>query len=102
MHNELEQLRTKIDVVDHKITTLLAERFALTHKVGLYKAKHHLSAFSKQRETEIFKAKKSLAKKLGLNEALIEKIFKSIIATVRREHRAIALAARKKDKNEKR
>ena len=89
--DDLQDLRKKIDVVDNKIMLNLKERFNLTHKVGLYKAKNNLSAFSKEREQEIYKAKRELSKKFNLDDVLVEKIFKSIIVVVRKEHAVIAL-----------
>lgn len=90
MPKELESLRRKIDAVDDKIVKNLAARFKITHAVGVYKAEHHLPALNKDREAQIYKAKRGLAKELDLNEELIEKVFKMIIATVRKDHAVLA------------
>lgn len=87
MSNTLQKLRKGIDVIDRQIMSVLASRFKVTHKVGIYKAKHNLPPLDKKREEEIFAYKKLLAIKYKLNPVLVEKIFKLIISEVRRNHR---------------
>lgn len=76
MLNELKNLRKKIDKVDFEILQKLAERFSLAQKIGRNKAKNLLSVLDKKREKEVLRQRKIWAKKLKLNKALIEKIFK--------------------------
>lgn len=86
MSNALQKLRKEIDVIDRQIMSALARRFKVTHKVGIYKAKHNLPPLDKKREEEVFAYKKLLALKYKLDSVLIEKIFKLIISEVRKNH----------------
>ena len=45
----LEEYRSSIDNVDAALIHLLAERFRITHQVGVYKAKNGLPAEDKER-----------------------------------------------------
>lgn len=87
MSNILQELRKEIDAVDREIVSLLARRFKITHKVGMYKAKYRLLPMDKKREEEVLAHKRSLAEKYKLNPVLIEKIFKLIMAETRKNHR---------------
>ena len=49
---ELLEVREKIDAIDRKLLELLAERFALTHQVGLLKANLELEAVDTVREAQ--------------------------------------------------
>ena len=49
---ELLEVREKIDAIDRKLLELLAERFALTHQVGLLKANLELEAADTVREAQ--------------------------------------------------
>lgn len=84
---ELEKLRKKIDKADEKLLKILAERFSLTKKIGEFKKRHNLKIRDLKREKEILKTKKELARKLGLDPKLIEKIFKLIFKKVLQNHK---------------
>ena len=49
---ELLAARENIDRIDRELISLLAERFALTHEVGLLKADKKLKALDSSRESE--------------------------------------------------
>lgn len=85
----LKNFRQKLDKIDKKLLKVLAERFKVTHKVGIFKKKHNLSACDKKREKEIFQERKLSAKEFNLDPFLIEKIFKLIIKKVKENHRKI-------------
>ncbi|MCR4322919.1 MAG: chorismate mutase [Candidatus Azambacteria bacterium] len=87
MSNFLQETRKEIDVIDRQIMAALVRRFKITHKVGVYKKRHRLPPLDKKRESEVFAHKKILAMKHKLNPLLVEKIFKNIIAEVRKNHR---------------
>ena len=53
--NNLEELRASIDRIDNALCALLAERFAVTYKVGLYKAQTGAPAIDVEREERQFK-----------------------------------------------
>jgi monofunctional chorismate mutase len=87
MSNILKELRKEIDVVDRELVSILARRFKITHKVGVYKAQFDMPSFDKKRESEILEHKKLLAKKYNINPLLVEKIFKLVMAETRKNHR---------------
>ena len=79
----MEHLRKKIDTIDTRIVNLIAKRQAHVFRIGKYKKQHKLSVLQPKREKSIIESKMTLAKKLGLKPALIEKIFKLILANSR-------------------
>ncbi len=87
MSNTLKDLRKEIDALDRELVAILARRFKITHKVGVYKAQHTLPSFDKKREIEILEHKKLFAIKHNINPLLVEKIFKLIMAETRKNHR---------------
>lgn len=87
MQNKLKKLRSEINDIDRKILIDLKHRFRVTRKIGTYKAKYNLPPQDKKREAEISKIRNELAGKFGLDRVLVEKIFKIIISSVRREHK---------------
>jgi chorismate mutase len=87
MSRELIELRKKIDGLDRRLVKVLAERFFLTEKVGIYKKKNKLKPYDKKRETEMMDARKEWAEKYRLDPAAAKKIFQFIIRIVREKHR---------------
>ena len=57
--------------------------------MGCYKAKNNLPAQDKKREKEMFEARKLWAKKIKVDENLIEQVFKFITKTVCKKHKII-------------
>lgn len=93
---EIKRLRVGIDKIDKEIVALLGERFKWTKKVGEYKAKYDLPAMDKAREEQVFKDRRTWAKKFGVDEDFAEALFKSIIKSVRQKHADIKSAKTKK------
>lgn len=87
MSRELLNLRKKIDGLDRRLVKVLAERFLLTEKVGVYKKKNKLKPYDKKRETEMMKIREVWAKKYRLDPAAVKKIFQFITHLVREKHR---------------
>ena len=87
--NELKKYRKSIDNLDSQLLKVLAKRFKVTQKVGEYKAKHNLSATDKKREKELLLDRRSLAKKLGIDQNLASQLFKSIIYYTKKNHKRI-------------
>ena len=85
----IKKLRKKIDRVDQNLLKILAKRFKITQKIGIYKKKKKFTVLDKRREKGIFRKRKILAKKLNLDSLLVEKIFKLIIKKVKENHRKI-------------
>lgn len=87
--SSLKNLRRQLDKIDEKLLKILAKRFEITKKVGIYKKKKNLPPLDREREKEIFKQRKLLAKKLNLSPRLIKQIFRLIIKKVKENHKKI-------------
>ncbi len=82
----LEEYRSSIDNVDAALIHLLAERFRITHQVGVYKAKNGLPAEDKEREAAQVKRMRELAEEAGIDPVFSEKFLRFIIEEVIRHH----------------
>lgn len=82
----LEEYRSSIDNVDAALIHLLAERFRITHQVGVYKAQNGLPAEDKERETAQVKRMRELAEEAGIDPVFSEKFLRFIIEEVIRHH----------------
>ena len=85
----LESLRAEIDECDRQIIELLARRFELVRKIGMYKANHNLPVVDEARETEILRDRKRQSS-AGKNYS-VDNIFKLILE----ESRQIQTSVRK-------
>ncbi len=86
----LTYLRKSIDNIDNAIIAMLAERFKLTQKVGIYKAQNNLPAVDNTREEEQYNRIYQLAKEYGLNPQFAKKFLETIIEEVVKNHKKIA------------
>jgi len=86
----LETIRKSIDDIDNSIISLLAERFKLTDRVGIYKAKNGLPAKDKVRESAQLKRIVELAAKYELDPEAAVELLNNIIARVVKNHEVIA------------
>jgi len=77
--SKLEKLRKKVDTIDRKLVSLLAERFKTTKEIILVKKKDGLAVKDVKREDAILKETGKLAKKAKLNTEFITDIFKRIL-----------------------
>lgn len=82
--DKIKQLRRHIDRIDTVIITALAERMSLMPDVADYKKKNDLSVFDEEREVEIMKKLKKIAKEQGLEESFVEEIFLSCFNEAKR------------------
>ena len=82
----LEEYRSSTDNVDAALIHLLAERFRITHQVGVYKAKNGLPAEDKEREAAQVKRMRELAEEAGIDPVFSEKFLRFIIEEVIRHH----------------
>ena len=83
---ELLSVREKIDAIDERLLDLLAERFQLTHQVGLLKANQQLSALDATREAEKLARLADLSSDRDLNPELIQELFRRIMQQVVQKH----------------
>ncbi|MCB1672142.1 MAG: chorismate mutase [Gammaproteobacteria bacterium] len=86
---QLLEVREKIDQVDRQLVLLLAERFALTGKVGRLKADGNLEAVDPTREAQKLEALRELSRQHELNPDLVAGLFTRIMAEVVENHRRI-------------
>lgn len=88
-NDQLQQLRDDIDGVNAQLVDVLAQRFALTRKVGRLKQEHGLAPTDAAREDAIIARYRAQAVASSLDPDLVEHIFRSVIAVAAAEHRAL-------------
>ena len=86
---ELVQLRQQIDRIDHSLVLLLANRFALTRRVGSLKAENSLEAFDPHREECKLREIRLLCEQHNVDPDLIGEILGQIMREVVRNHKAM-------------
>jgi chorismate mutase len=86
---DLQQLRDSLDTIDTALICLLAERFKLTHEVGLYKKERRLPPIDKQREQIQFERITQKAIESGLDPEFARKFLRTIIDEVVKNHQAL-------------
>ena len=83
---ELLISRDKIDQIDTDLLNLLAERFALTFRVGEIKALQSVDSFDPEREAQKIEKLREQSAKLNLNPDLVEHLFTQIMKEVVKNH----------------
>lgn len=76
--SELEELRRQIDELDGQLLELLASRMSKVGDIGEYKRSHGLSPLDEERWQDVVKTRLETAKKVGLPEALVAKLYELI------------------------
>lgn len=92
MQKELLELRTQIDRLDESLVLLLANRFALTRRVGHIKAGARLDSFDPQREEQKLNNIRALCEEHGLNPDMVADILAQIMKETVRNHDRIRAA----------
>ena len=90
MDNNLNDLRESLDNIDNALIFLLAERFRVTQKVGIYKKEHGLPAVDEAREQAQFERIGKLARERGLNPEFAARMLRLIIDEVVENHEALS------------
>jgi len=85
----LNEYRSSIDNIDAALIYLLAERFRITHQVGVFKAENGLPPEDKERESTQVKRMRQLAEDAGIDPVFSEKFLRFIIDEVIRHHVAV-------------
>jgi chorismate mutase len=75
---ELKRLRKKIDQADKALVQAFAKRFDAVEKVGKLKKKQNLPVVQKARWKELLADRVKRAKRLGVSEEFIKKVFGAI------------------------
>ncbi len=76
--NKLANLRTKIDVIDHKLTEILGKRMTIADDIGKLKNKNNVAILQNKRWNEILGKMILEGNENNLSEEFILKIFKAI------------------------
>lgn len=82
--DKIKQIRRHIDRIDTVIITALAERMSLMPEIAEYKKKHNIPVFDEEREIEIMKKLKKVARDYGLDEGFVEEVFLSLFNEAKR------------------
>lgn len=98
MESKLLQWRNALDEIDKQVIDLLAQRFKITHEVGVYKAEQGLHERDEKRENEMIDRIHAIAKAAGLEPTVAENYLKTIWTHSLEKHREIA--QRKEGNNE--
>ncbi len=80
--NELDELRVKIDEIDHKIVELYEERMDVCRNVGRYKLKNNKPILDSSREAEVLKKKSELVENPEMKPYVIA-LYEQIMAQSR-------------------
>ncbi|ALO47321.1 chorismate mutase [Pseudohongiella spirulinae] len=83
---ELLELRKQIDRLDQSLVLMLANRFALTRRVGNIKARVGLQSFDPQREAEKLDDIRRQCELHGLNADLVAEILAQIMRETVKNH----------------
>ncbi len=76
--NKLENLRGRIDSIDHEIMEVLAQRMGIVKQIGLYKKENKVTALQINRWAQIMEDRGRLAEKLDLDDTFIKALFQLI------------------------
>jgi chorismate mutase len=83
---ELLELRKQIDRLDQSLVLMLANRFALTRRVGNIKARVGLQSFDPRREAEKLDDVRQQCELHGLNAGLVADILAQIMRETVKNH----------------
>lgn len=76
--DELQELRTEIDIMDRNIITSLAERTELVEEIGRYKKAHNIEALDEGRRDALKSMWIKSGESLGLSTEFITSIYNLI------------------------
>jgi chorismate mutase len=80
----LATLRASFDEVDAQLVALLAQRARLAQEAGALKRAHGLPIVDEDREARAAAARADLARRHGVDEALVHAVFASVVLHSRR------------------
>lgn len=86
---ELLRVRAQIDRVDTGLVLLLANRFALTQRVGELKAEFGLEALDPERESRKLAAIRTVCAEHDVNPELVTEILERVMREVVKNHKLI-------------
>ena len=77
--SDIKKIRHLIDEIDDSIIQLLASRKKLVEQIGHIKKEHNIAVLDSKREESLKKRLKQIAKEKGLDEALVDELFSTIL-----------------------
>lgn len=86
---ELLRVREQIDRIDQGLVLLLANRFALTQRVGELKAEHALESVDPDREMNKLAQIRALCVEHNVDPGLVSEILERVMRKVVKNHDAI-------------
>jgi chorismate mutase-like protein len=76
---DLGGFREKIDAVDKSLLKGIAKRMRVSSQIGSFKKKKGLALRDSKREAQLISDRSALARRLGLNPAFTERLFREIL-----------------------
>jgi len=89
--DSLHAYRRELDELDARLISLLAERFAVTRRIGALKAVHGVGAVDRLREQAHLERLVSLSAAVDVPAEVTRAVFETLFRFVRENHRAQAL-----------
>lgn len=74
----LNSLRTKIDIVDDQIMSLIMERMKITLEIGSWKRDNNISILQAERWNEVLERMLIIGKEMELSEEFIQRLYRAI------------------------
>jgi chorismate mutase len=85
----LKNERSTIDRLDSIIVNALIERFSVTKRIGLIKAKNNIDTFDRKREKTQIKMLEKLLEDSDLDKSFLENLMKLITKESKKKHEQI-------------
>lgn len=76
--NQLNKLRTKIDIVDDEIIALLGKRMKIAEDIGVWKKENNVSILQAERWNEVLARMLELGEEADMSETFILRLYKAI------------------------
>ncbi|MBI0145852.1 MULTISPECIES: chorismate mutase [Bifidobacterium] len=87
---QVEELRADVDTIDAAIVGMLAERFRVTHRIGLLKAQAGFASADLRREASQIAALRDKAEDYGLDPNLAEAYLHLVADAAKQGHEQLA------------
>ena len=87
---QVEELRADVDTIDAAVVAMLAERFRVTHRIGLLKAQAGFASADMHRESAQIAALRDKADDYGLDPDLAEAYLHLVADAAKRDHERLA------------
>jgi isochorismate pyruvate lyase len=75
----IEEVRSAIDAIDHELIQLLGKRFQYVKEVIKFKEPTEEGIVAKERFESVIQSRRKLALKYGLDQDLIERIYRELL-----------------------